>query len=670
MRCKDAPLVSPAPGGAQLAPCLTMITECDIPQWVECPIPQDYANSFEFEFDNTIEPLFTTQKTYPLHTLHESYLDHLRKQADLGDAQSQSALAGRLYFLAKQCGGPSSPQNHDDLKTARLLFQRVGYKDSFAMFRVATMYIRGEGGTIRSNEAAHNFTLLASRGCCVAMYNLALMELKGQIRFDGAVRRIGSHYAKTPLELLLVSSIVHAPSAKLLACVFARGIPGQVERDLVRSKNWIIKSVAVSRRTKHHDAQSIYWCSWFGYFGMGCVDDEDRASDKRSAVELLKKASALGDLEANHTLALMYKTGAATNEQGDPDPCYPIDLEEARRLSKIGADSGHRESCALYCHMLRHGLGGPEDPVEEAIAWEIYMFGKTVVDEANLECVAHLGYGEPEEMLQLAQSYKKGTSVFQKDDEKSQLWLHRALRTRHPEALFVLANQMYYKANCAKERQGALAYWKTAARRGHLKSQQRISDLFPQHCPQEILKSNILRASRLEQHKWGGEQNARTLHVYRENHRQAEAARAKATEAAEAAARELLEEEEKEKMRLQQKKLKNRERKHRRRSKKHEIETEPLAKLGEPLAKPPTKPPPELLLVAELLKVLPDDLSRTPPESTVGGTLTCSICFVNAKDHLAFPCGHQCGCEECTKSLQICPICREPVTAWVRVRVA
>ena len=245
-------------GGSAISSLLTMITECDIPLYTECPIPQDYANGFEFEFDNTIEPLFTTQKTYPPHTLHESYLDHLRKQADLGDAQSQSALAGRLYFLAKKYAGP---QHHDDLKTARLLFERVGYEDSFAMFRVATMYIRGEGGTVRSNEAAHNFTLLAARGCCIAMYNLALMELKGQICFDGAVRRIGSHYAKTPLELLLVSSVVHAPSAKLLACVFAHGIPGQAEKDLVRSKNWIIKSVAASRRAKQHDAQSIYWCS-------------------------------------------------------------------------------------------------------------------------------------------------------------------------------------------------------------------------------------------------------------------------------------------------------------------------------------------------------------------------------------------------------------------------
>ena len=32
------------------------------------------------------------------------------------------------------------------------------------------------------------------------------------------------------------------------------------------------------------------------------------------------------------------------------------------------------------------------------------------------------------------------------------------------------------------------------------------------------------------------------------------------------------------------------------------------------------------------------------PESTIGGTTTCIVCFTNPKTHLAAPCGQQCAC--------------------------
>ena len=60
------------------------------------------------------------------------------------------------------------------------------------------------------------------------------------------------------------------------------------------------------------------------------------------------------------------------------------------------------------------------------------------------------------------------------------------------------------------------------------------------------------------------------------------------------------------------------------------------------------------------------------PESTVGGTTTCSLCFVGDKDHLAVPCGHLCACMSCARDLEgtsaPCPICRQCVNTWVRVR--
>ena len=58
------------------------------------------------------------------------------------------------------------------------------------------------------------------------------------------------------------------------------------------------------------------------------------------------------------------------------------------------------------------------------------------------------------------------------------------------------------------------------------------------------------------------------------------------------------------------------------------------------------------------------------PESTIGGQLTCIICFTNPKSHAAGPCGHQCACGDCSALMKECPVCRTPVQMWMHVRVA
>ena len=60
---------------------------------------------------------------------------------------------------------------------------------------------------------------------------------------------------------------------------------------------------------------------------------------------------------------------------------------------------------------------------------------------------------------------------------------------------------------------------------------------------------------------------------------------------------------------------------------------------------------------------------QAPPESTLGGELSCIVCFMNAKTHAAVPCGHQCVCEGCSKRITECPICRGPVAMWMQVRM-
>ena len=61
---------------------------------------------------------------------------------------------------------------------------------------------------------------------------------------------------------------------------------------------------------------------------------------------------------------------------------------------------------------------------------------------------------------------------------------------------------------------------------------------------------------------------------------------------------------------------------------------------------------------------------RDEAESTVGGTMTCIVCMVGQKSHLAVPCGHQCVCEGCAAQMDECPICRMRVATWIKVHMA
>ncbi|XP_022750527.1 E3 ubiquitin-protein ligase RGLG2-like isoform X1 [Durio zibethinus] len=59
-------------------------------------------------------------------------------------------------------------------------------------------------------------------------------------------------------------------------------------------------------------------------------------------------------------------------------------------------------------------------------------------------------------------------------------------------------------------------------------------------------------------------------------------------------------------------------------------------------------------------------VSSTPPApSSTYDSQLCPICLSNSKD-MAFGCGHQ-TCEECSKDLETCPICRSPIQTKIKL---
>jgi hypothetical protein len=94
------------------------------------------------------------------------------------------------------------------------------------------------------------------------------------------------------------------------------------------------------------------------------------------------------------------------------------------------------------------------------------------------------------------------------------------------------------------------------------------------------------------------------------------------------------------------------------------------APLQEPPARLPSPPP---AIVPPTMAALAGSLPLEDDASSVGGVLTCSICFTGSKDHLAVPCGHQFACASCAERIQRkgqpCPMCRSPIEKFVQVRI-
>jgi hypothetical protein len=94
------------------------------------------------------------------------------------------------------------------------------------------------------------------------------------------------------------------------------------------------------------------------------------------------------------------------------------------------------------------------------------------------------------------------------------------------------------------------------------------------------------------------------------------------------------------------------------------------APLQEPPARLPSPPP---AIVPPTMAALAGSPPLEDDASSVGGVLTCSICFTGSKDHLAVPCGHQFACASCAERIQRkgqpCPMCRRDIAQFVQVRI-
>jgi Zinc finger, C3HC4 type (RING finger) len=87
---------------------------------------------------------------------------------------------------------------------------------------------------------------------------------------------------------------------------------------------------------------------------------------------------------------------------------------------------------------------------------------------------------------------------------------------------------------------------------------------------------------------------------------------------------------------------------------------------GTPAVPAPAVPAPVVPVLPEI--AIPEPLPKAPPVKEVAAEDSlCVVCMDARRDHIILECAHLACCGECVRTMQRCPICREPITRAVRI---
>ena len=331
----------------------------------------------------------------------------------------------------------------------------------------------------------------------------------------------------------------------------------------------------------------------------------------------MELAAEQGDANALARLAFMCSIGDGG----------PVDLTEARRLYGIAAKQGSVDAQTTLAFMCSIGEGGPVDSTEARRLLDLAARQGHATAQTNLAVMYLQGHGGPVDL------------------------------TEARRLLTLAADQ----GNAGAQINLALMYYRYARECGpqDLKEAVRLCDLAArqqggttnQNCRPFKLLSDLRRKleAKLEEK---ANDNAEALIAQEECEKAAKTSKVKASKSM------------KKKARLASINEANASSSHPQEqgSRMAAVETHAAVEVGT-LAEEVA-----VLTLANVDKLT--DRDTDVPESTIGGTTTCIVCFTDPKSHLAAPCGHQCVCGPCSAKIDRCPICRQPVSMWIQVRVA
>ncbi|MFA7484417.1 MAG: hypothetical protein WCZ89_00105 [Phycisphaerae bacterium] len=244
----------------------------------------------------------------------------------------------------------------------------------------------------------------------------------------------------------------------------------------ISEQNDDIDFTALTKAAEKGDAIAMY------KLGKAYIDT-NTSTDK--AMEWLKKAADLENVDAIFELGLVYYTGHTGK----------IDYKTAFDYFLRAAHSGHKLAMYNIGRMYHEGIGTYPDGTK-TIEWykkaaeqglskamnqlaQMYYFGEIV--EQSFEKAADYyelsaKNGDLKAMYNLAVLYHAGIGV-EKDVRKSMLWFIKAAREGDSDSMYLLGELFESSNSIENDIEKAVGWYQNAARAGHLVAQQRLSKL-------------------------------------------------------------------------------------------------------------------------------------------------------------------------------------------------
>jgi hypothetical protein len=96
----------------------------------------------------------------------------------------------------------------------------------------------------------------------------------------------------------------------------------------------------------------------YNNLGVRLLNGDGLPKNDDGALTAFRRAGSLGFPDAYHALAVMHMRGRGV----------PVNLSEAARLARVGADAGSARAQFLLAEFLEKGIGGTKDP-DAALGW-------------------------------------------------------------------------------------------------------------------------------------------------------------------------------------------------------------------------------------------------------------------------------------------------------------
>lgn len=217
-------------------------------------------------------------------------------------------------------------------------------------------------------------------------------------------------------------------------------------KELFNTQSWEEAFRICNEIAEQGDSEALSKVAFLWFTGRG-----SNMVDETKGLSLLQQSAALGNLNAQTNLGLIYLHGKWNQEQH---------YGQALQWFNAAADRNHAPAKAHLAYMYSNGLGVKQDILKA------YQFNKEAAELGN--ALAQLNLGS---------MYYFGNGV-EKDINKALLWTQKAADQEEPQAEFRIGYEYQVGGHFSQDLELAKTWYEKSSRQGYALAQAYLSQLY------------------------------------------------------------------------------------------------------------------------------------------------------------------------------------------------